>query len=169
MVDYPFSVVALEQQDRSDFSCGNQALDSYLLSQAGQDVKRKVAACFVAVDRSNGKVAGYFTLSACHARLSDIAADWQKKLTRYPEVPSVRLGRLAIDLRYQGKKLGAALLANAAMRAIRSDIAAHMMIVDAKDASAAAFYARHGFREDPHDPLRLYAPLAMLIRSLGLD
>lgn len=169
MSEYPFSVVPLGQQDRSGFTCGNEALNAYLLTQAGQDMKRRVAACFLAIDSATGAVAGYYTLSACHVQLADVASDWQKKLPRYPVVPSARLGRLAIDVRYQGKKLGVALMSNAVARALRSDIAALMMVVEAKNDVAAAFYMHHGFRRDPHDPLRLYAPLPMLSRALGLE
>ena len=169
MSEYPFSVVPLGQQDRSTFTCGNEALNNYLLTQAGQDMKRRVAACFLAIDTATGAVAGYYTLSACHVQLADVAPDWQKKLPRYPVVPSARLGRLAIDIKYQGKKLGVALLSNAVIRALRSDIAAHMMVVEAKNDLAAAFYMHHGFRRDPHEPLRLYAPLTMLSRALGLE
>lgn len=169
MPDYPFSIVPLEGQDRSKFTCGNADLNTYLLRQAGQDMKRRVAACFLAIDNVTGAIAGYYTLSACHVQLADVAADWQKKLPRYPVVPSARVGRLAIDLQYQGKKLGVALLGNAVVRALRSDIAAHMLVVDAKNDLAAAFYMHHGFRRDPHDPLRLYAPLATLSRALAWE
>lgn len=62
MADYPFSVVPLGQQDRRQFTCGNAALDSYLLTRAGQDMKRRVAACFVAIDNATGTIAGYYTL-----------------------------------------------------------------------------------------------------------
>lgn len=169
MSEYPFSVVPLGQQDRRDFTCGNEALNAYLLTQAGQDMKRRVAACFLAVDNATGAVAGYYTLSACHVQLAEVTADWQRKLPRYPVVPSTRLGRLAIDVRYQGRKLGAALLGNAVARALRSDVAAHMMVVEAKSDRAAAFYMHHGFRRDPQRPLTLYAPLAVLSRALRLE
>lgn len=163
-----FAVVPLAGQDRSTFSCGIPALDTYLRAQARQDMKRRVAACFVAVESATGTVAGYYTLSACHVHLRDLSEDWQGKLPRYPYVPAVRLGRLAIDMRFQGRKLGAALLASAAARALRPDIAAHMLVVDAKDDRAAAFYLHHGFRPDPAEPLQLHAPLAALGQSLGL-
>lgn len=169
MSEYPFSIVPLGGQDRSTFTCGNEALSAYLLTQAGQDMKRRVAACFLAVDTATGAVAGYYTLSACHVQLADVTSEWQKKMPRYPVVPSVRLGRLAIDVLYQGRKLGGALLGNAVVRALRSDIAAHMMVVEAKNDFAAAFYMHHGFRRDPHDPFRLYAPLATLSRALALE
>ena len=167
MPDVAFSIVPLADQDRSAFSCGSAPLDTYLQRQASQDIKRRVAACFVAVDRTSGAIAGYYTLSACHVYLDDIPDDWQRKLPKYPTVPAVRLGRLAIDLRFQGQKFGSALLANAAARACRSEIAFHMMLVDAKDAPVAAFYQHHGFQRDPRDPLRLYAPLATLGKALS--
>jgi ribosomal protein S18 acetylase RimI-like enzyme len=169
MSGHPFSVVPLGQQVRGDFTCGNDVLNAYLLTQAGQDMKRRVAACFLAIDNATGAIAGYYTLSACHVQLADVASDWQKRLPRYPVVPSARLGRLAIDVRYQGRKLGVALLSNAVVRALRSDIAAHMMVVEAKNDIAAAFYMHHGFRRDPHEPRRLYAPLPMLGLALGLE
>ena len=167
MPDTPFAVVPLAGQDRSGFACGVAALDSYLRTQAGQDMNRQVAACFLALDRTSGRIAGYYTLAACHVRLEDPSPDWQRRLPRYPAVPAVRLGRLAIDRDYQGRKLGAALLGDAATRALRAEIAAHMMVVAAKDAQAAAFYSHHGFRPDPQDPLRLCAPLASLAHGQG--
>lgn len=168
MSDGPFSVVPLADQDRDGFSCGSEPLNRYLQTQAGQDGKRRVAACFLAIENATGVVAGYYTLSACHVQLADIGPDWQKKLPRYPAVPGVRLGRLAIDLRYQGRKLGIALLTNAVARALRSDIAAHLLVVEAKDDVAAGFYRHHAFRADPCEPLRLYAPLLSLGRTMGL-
>lgn len=144
------------------------ALDGHLRTQAGQDAKRRVAACFVAIDPAAGAIAGFYTLSACHLRLDDIAPDLRRRLPRYAVVPAVRLGRLAIDLRHQGNKLGRALMANAVARALRSDIAAHLLVVEAKDDAAAGFYLHHGFRADPEDRRHLYAPLSLLGKVLGL-
>lgn len=164
----PFAVVALDRQDRSRFDCGSVELNTYLSTQAGQDMKRRVAACFLAVDRASGDIAGFYTLSACHVQLSGLAPEWQRKLPRYPVVPTVRLGRLAIAVGYQGRKLGAALLADAVSRAVRSEIAVNMMLVEAKDGRAAAFYLHHGFRPDPANPLYLFAPLATLAQALDI-
>jgi GNAT superfamily N-acetyltransferase len=48
------------------------------------------------------------------------------------------IGRLAVDRRYQGRQLGAALLFDAIARAIRADAAVFALLVDAKDEAAAA-------------------------------
>ncbi len=158
----PFSVELLAGQDRKNFDCGTAALNTYLIAQASQDMKRNVAACFVAIDNRNGNVAGFYTLAACHVDLRILDDSWRRKLPRYPTAPAARLGRLAIDLKFQGRKLGAALLANAVGRVLKSDVAAHLIVVDAKDSKAAAFCLHHGFRQDPAVVLRLYAPVSSL-------
>jgi predicted GNAT family N-acyltransferase len=68
-----------------------------------------------------------------------------KRLPRYPSVPVARLGRLAIALAYQGRKLGGALLWDAIARAGRSEVAVYAVVVDAKDERAESFYRHHGF------------------------
>ena len=55
-----------------------------------------------------------------------------KKLPRYPTVPAVRMGRLAVDQSFKGQGMGGALLADALARAARSEIAAYALLVDAK-------------------------------------
>ena len=132
--------------DRKAFDCRSAPLNHYLHAQAGQDVRRRIAACFVAVAES-GRVVGYYTLASASVLLADLPDGVSKKLPRYPTIPAVRLGRLAVDHTCQGQGLGGALLADALERAIRSDVASYAMVVDAKDATAAAFYRHHGFIE----------------------
>lgn len=45
-------------------------------------------------------------------------------------------------------------------RAVHAEIAAHALIVEAKDEAAAAFYQHHGFIALPDSPLTLFLPLA---------
>ncbi|MDN7742235.1 GNAT family N-acetyltransferase [Burkholderia gladioli] len=144
--------------DRTRFDCGTPALDRYLRETATQDVRRRVAACFVMLDRD--AVVGYYTLSAASIALADLPLEITRKLPRYPAIPAVRMGRLAVDARYRGRGLGAALLVNALRRAAGSEIPAVAMTVDAKDAGAAAFYRHFGFQSLTHDPLALFLPLA---------
>ena len=156
----PFSVVPLDlDTDRSGFECGVEPLDRYFKTQVSQDIKRRVTACFTALDAS-GRVAGYYTLASASILLTDLAESLAKKLPRYPNVPAVRMGRLAVDQDFKGKGLGAALLADALRRAVTAEIAAYAFVVDAKDESAAEFYAHHGFRATADNPLFLYLPLA---------
>ena len=160
-----FSVAALDLSvDRTGFDCGAEPLDSYFRNQVSQDIRRRVAACFVASDR-DGRIAGYYTLASASVMLTDLPVSLAKKLPRYPSVPAVRMGRLAVDHAYRGDGLGAALLADALRRAATAEIAAYAFVVDAKDASAAEFYAHHGFTALPEQPLFLFLPLAT-VKSL---
>ena len=133
------------EHDRAGFSSGVEALDRYFREQVTQDIKRRATACYVAVETATAKVAGYYTLSAAGIALADLPEKLIKRLPRYPSVPVARLGRLAVDLNYRGRKLGGALLWDAMMRSARSEVAVFALVVDAKDDQAEAFYRHHGF------------------------
>jgi ribosomal protein S18 acetylase RimI-like enzyme len=145
--------------DRAAFNSDSEPLNRYLREQVTQDVRRRVAACFVALGEGQ-RIAGYYTLASASMMLSDLPATIGKKLPRYPTVPAVRMGRLAVDQSFKGLGLGGALLADALDRATRSEIAAYALTVDAKDEVAAAFYRHHGFIALPDSSLTLFLPLA---------
>lgn len=156
----PFRLALLDSShDRSLCDSGSPPLDRYLREQATQDIRRRVAACFVALTDKQ-RIAGYYTLASASVPLLDLPAEAARKLPRYPAVPAVRMGRLAVDLEFKGQGLGGALLADALDRAVRAEIAAYALIVDAKDEAAAAFYRHHGFIALPDSPLTLFLPLA---------
>lgn len=166
MSDAPYRVTLLDSAlDRKPFHSGNEPLDRYFRETVSQDVRRRVAACFVATS-PDGSIAGYYTLACASLLLDRLPEGIAKKLPRYPTVPAVRMGRLAVDQRHRGKGLGGALLADALARAIRAEIAAYALLVDAKDDAAAAFYKHHGFIALPETPLTQFLPLATY-RSLG--
>lgn len=161
----PFLLVPLDAvHDRAAFDCGSEPLNRYLREHATQDIRRRVAACFVALAEGR-RIAGYYTLAAASLLLADLPPSTGKKLPRYPSVPAVRLGRLAVDQAFKGQGLGSALLADALERAARSEIAAFALVVDAKDEVAAAFYRHHGFIALPDSPLTLFLPLATVSRT----
>jgi len=134
-----------KQHNRKDFSCGVAPLDDYLRTKVSEDLKRLVATCFVAVEQSTAVLAGYYTLSATSILLTDLPEATAKRLPRYPTVPAVRLGRLAVSLDFRGEGLGGALLMDASRRVLRSDVGAFAMVVDAKDETGVQFYLHHGF------------------------
>ena len=139
-----YRIEPLAAHDRNGFASGSEALDRYFREVATQDIRRRIAKCFVAVDE-NGIVAGYYTICATSVGPGGLPPARAKKLPRYPAIPAVLLGRLAVSSKHQGKQLGAALVVDACERAARSDIAALLMLVDAKDEAAARFYDHLGF------------------------
>ena len=156
----PFIIEALDpSHDRESFCCGVEPLDRYFQKQAAQDVRRRATACYVALEAAAGKVAGYYTLAAAGIPLADMPPELAKRLPRYPSVPVARLGRLAVDHAYRGRKLGAALLWDAVQRCLRSEIAVLALVVDAKDDQAEAFYRHHGFMPFGDRPRQLVLPL----------
>jgi len=158
---FPFRMEPLgAEHDRSSFRCGEEALDRYFQTQATQDIRRRIANCFVAVEAIASRIAAYYTISAASIPLVDLPPDEAKRLPRYPTVPAVRIGRLAVDRRFQGRGLGAALLADAASRTLKADAAAFMLLVDAKNDQAVAFYQRFGFRILASQPRTLFLPMA---------
>lgn len=147
--------------DRAIFRSDSAQLNRYLKQQVTQDIRRRVAACFVAL-ADGQRIAGYYTLASASIRLTDLPASTGRKLPRYPTVPAVRMGRLAVDRAFKGQGLGGALLADALERAARSEIAAFAMLVEAKDKSAIAFYQHHGFISLPDTAHTLFLPLAVV-------
>jgi len=148
--------------DRSGFFCGTEALDRYFREQVTQDMRRRATACYVALEAAGSKIAGYYTLAAGGVPLAAVPAALARKLPRYPSVPVARLGRLAVDQAYRGRKLGSALLWDAIERSLRSEIAVFALIVDAKDDPAEAFYRHHGFVAFGSLPKQLVLPLTKL-------
>jgi len=156
----PFRLAPLDTtHDRAAFDSGSEPLNRYLREQVSQDIRRRVAACFVALADGN-RIAGYYTLASASLLLAELPASTGKKLPRYPTVPAVRMGRLAVDQALKGQGLGGALLADALDRAASSEIAAFALMVDAKDEAAAAFYRHHSFIALPDSPHTLFLPLA---------
>lgn len=160
----PYGIAPLgPAHQRSGFTCGVPALDRYLREQASQDMRRRVAACFVATELAADDVVGFYTLAAASIVLGDLPEAMRRRLPRYPSVPVARLGRLAVHEAHRGRRLGIGLLWDAVVRAARSDVAVFAMVVDAKDEAAAAFYRHNGFT--PLAPLKFVLPLAALKAS----
>jgi GNAT superfamily N-acetyltransferase len=149
-----YRIERLGQHDRQSFTCGADDLDRYFRERITQDARRRIASAFVAIG-PQGDIAGYYTLAPTAIALDALPPDRAKKLPRYPVVPAFLLGRLAIASGHQGKRLGAALLADAILRATRAEISGYAMVVDAKDETAARFYEHLEFMRLPGDPLRL--------------
>ena len=162
-----FIIEALDRtHDRKSFDCGVLVLNRYLAEQAGQDIRRRAAACYIAKENGQNRIAGYYTLSAGAVALGAMPQDIIEKLPRYPAVPVARVGRLAVALAYRGKRLGAALLWDAATRALRSEMAVFGLSVDAKDEQAASFYRQLGFVALKDSPHLLVLPLAHMVERI---
>jgi len=130
------------------FNCGNEALNRYLTIQAGQDMRKKLSVCFVLHDDYTRDLIGYYTLSSYSINADAIPNSLKVNAPRnYARLPATLLGRLAIDLKFQGKGLGEFVLMNALERALDASIkiASLAVIVDPIDKAAENFYSQYGF------------------------
>ena len=146
--------------DRLSFDCGDEILNLYLREIAGQDAKRHTAVAFVLITRDEPqRIRGFYTLSASSVNLVDLPDPLRKHLPRYPEIPVTLLGRLAVDLAFQGQGIGKRLLVDALKRSYEhsASIAAAAVVVDAKNADAERFYRHFGFQ--PLCNARLFLPM----------
>ena len=150
--------------DRSGFDCGVEALNDYLRRFASQDVKRRACAVYVASPVGTDAVAGYYTINASSVRFQELPVELAGKLPRYPDVPAFLIGRLAVSREAQGGGLGRILLMDALLRCLHlsDEVGAALVLVDAKDERATAFYRRHQFQNLGGQ--RLFLPLAVVAK-----
>jgi len=149
-----------KKHNRKDFDCGKELLNDYLKTQAGQDVKRKLSACFVLADSETKVIQGYYTLSNNSIPLSSFSEQIQKKLPKsYDSIPTTLLGRLAIDKKYQGKGIGKIILIDALKRSfgISNEIGSFGIVVDPMDDEAKGFYQKYDFIELPDSKKMFFA------------
>jgi len=155
--------------ERAGFDCGIEVLNRYLIQQAGQDMRRDVARIYVLVPNEQTEAVGYYTLASTSLELSGLPVEAAKKLPRYPQVPAILIGRLALDKRLKGKKLGEYLLLDALAKSLAASerVAAFAVVVDAKDEVAKGFYQRYGFLPLVGHEQRLFLPMKTIQSVLG--
>jgi predicted GNAT family N-acyltransferase len=157
-----------KKHDRSSFSCGVDSLDEYIKTRASQELKKRVSTPFVLTDSPNREVLGYYCLSSYSIASIELDESTAKKLPRYPLLPAIMLGRLAVDSGCQGKGYGDLLVADALKRSLElsKQLASFAVVVEAIDTRAAIFYQRHGFIEFLDDPMKLYITVDMIKKSI---
>lgn len=151
---------------RKDFSCGKPSLDHYIHHQASQDMKRKLAVCFVSLDEEN-VIKGYYTLSNDTISLDGLPPELKSKLPKsYYQVPVTLLGRFAVDRKSQGTGLGKRLLIDALKRSYEvslKSIGSMAVVIFPLDKDAQFFYQRLGFIRMP-DSGKMLLPM----KTIGL-
>ena len=143
--------------DRQGFDCGRQELNDWLRQVARQHQGKGLSRTFVAkLDDEPNSICGYYALTLAELENRNLPEAWRKKMPR--RIPGVKLGRLAVDKRFQGKGLGDLLLVDALTRAQRiyQEAGGIGLFVDAIDEQAAGYYKRFGFEAMPNNPLLLF-------------
>lgn len=146
--------------DRTSFDCGVPALNNYLATQARKEVENSCCVCLVATASLDSEsVMGFYTLSSASITRTSLPEKLTKKLPRYKDFPATLLGRLAVDKKHQGQRVGGRLLFSAMRRAFQAseEVASWALITDPKDESARSFYRKFGFLD--LDTQRMFLPM----------
>jgi GNAT superfamily N-acetyltransferase len=133
------------EDDRSGFSCGQPDLDRFFEHYAGQNqFKLHLAVTYVAV--VDARIVGFATVAASSIERASVpGARLRKRLPAYP-IPVLRLARLGVDARVQGRGIGRALLRHVLALAVeqRDRLGCIAVVTDAKP-EAVRFYQTLGF------------------------
>ena len=156
------------KHDREAFDCGEEALNEFLRRYARRSHELGGAKTFLAIDDSdNTTIVGFYSLSPAsieYARTPEIV---RRGLARH-EVPGFRLARLAVDKTAQGKGVGGQLLLAAGRRCLlaANQVGGVVLVIDAKNARVAEWYAEYGAMPLLDAPLTLVLPLTTIAAAL---
>jgi GNAT superfamily N-acetyltransferase len=154
------SVRKLDAGDATDrFDCGHPALNHYLQRYAWLNQTAGMAQTYVSCIRHDAapQVAAWYSLAVASVEPIDATLRMRQGVARHPS-PVMLLARLAVDLRYQKRGLGRALLKEAVLRAVQAARIAGIraLLVHAKDAAAREWYQSWDFEPSPTDPHNLF-------------
>ena len=133
-----------EHHELDGFDCGDQRLDDWLAGKARRNQIEGSSRTWVVT--TEGRVVAFYASSTA------VAARNQPD-----PLPALLLGRLAVDDKWQGHGLGAALLKHFIVKSLEVAVISgvRVLLVHAKTAEIAAFHRRYGFEPSPIDDLTL--------------
>jgi GNAT superfamily N-acetyltransferase len=142
------------------FDCGEPTLNDWLKKRAlynhTQGASRTYVACI------GRRAIGYYCLATGGVTHSEATGKVKRNMPN--PIPVIILGRLAVDLAWQGKQMGGGLLKDAALRSVRAAeiIGVRALIIHALSDDAKRFYERYGFIPSPGNPMMLMATITDL-------
>lgn len=144
-------------------------MNSFLQKHALNNDRAGLGRTFVAVEPGQTQVAGYFTASTGSVSFDAIPDHVRKRLPKYP-IPTVHIGRLAVDVKFQGKRLGETLLVESLRKAAMASTSIGVYAVDlfALHDKAKSFYLKYGFVEMLDEPLHLFLPIETVRTVAGV-
>jgi len=147
------------------FESGQPSLDLFFHRYALQSQQSGGSTTYLGMVEQT--IIGFYTLVFGDVSYADAPERLSRGLSQQP-VPLMVLARLGVDLAWQGRGIGSALLRDAMKRTLQaSEIAGlRALAVHAKDETAASFYSHFGFVASPTDPLHLFLLMKDLRRML---
>lgn len=162
-----WSVEALSEAHELDgFDCGNEELDRWLRQHARHAVRQGTRTYVLTNDSRD--VVGYFSVAPHLIEREEVTPSVGRGAPR--RIPAILLAKFALDMSVQGRGLGSELLIAALTTVIEAARVAggKVVVVDAIDEDAAAFYGHHDFIPVPGNPRRLVQKLSTVAVALQL-
>ncbi len=160
IIDWREEVIS-KRCDRKSFNCGDEDLNRFLIHHARQSHEKGGSKTYLAIDNSSEKILGFYSLSPAVIEYANTPKSITKGLGRH-DVPAFRLARLAVDQSVQGQGLGGKLLAAAIRRSylVAQQVGGVGLLIDAKNAKVASWYASYGAIQLNDLSLSLLLPFA---------
>jgi ribosomal protein S18 acetylase RimI-like enzyme len=147
------------EHETDDFSCGHESLDEWLKETALKSSETGDARTYVVVSNEPldpGRVVGYYCISTGAFARSSAGGKLSRNAPK--EIPTVVIGRLAVDTEFQDEGIGSTLIVDALERILQaaSVVGARAVMVNPINERAREFYLASGFTQVNGDPTTLY-------------
>lgn len=160
----PLAITAAH--DTSAFDCGDVILNAWLRERALRNHLARYTHVRVLAERS--RVVGYHGVSAA-SLVAEVVPRSVRGSQPPDPIPGFLIARLAVDLTWQGRGIGADLLHDALERCLAAStiVGARLVAVHASNESAASFYASYDFVPTRADPLLLVQSIERVEKAVG--
>lgn len=149
MPDYGIEIYSEDKEyDFSGFDCGEGSLNVFLQDHLIRQHRSRILRAYMLINRdTRPRIMGFYTLSGSSFEKAALPSNSQKRHIPYVNVPSVTLGRLAVDKTLQGQAWGSTLVAHAMTVVYQASqaVGIHGLFVDALNENAQQFYRKLGF------------------------
>jgi len=155
-----------EQHGLSQFDCGVTSLNQWLSGRAREAQARGTAATYVWTAVGASRVVAYYAIAPHQVRREQVSSAMAVGTT---VIPAYLLARLALDVAWHGQGLGAELLHDAMDRIVTAAdaVSGRLIVVDAIDDTATAFYRHHDFQPVRDNPHRLVIKVSTERKVIG--
>ncbi|MFO1511292.1 MAG: GNAT family N-acetyltransferase [Steroidobacteraceae bacterium] len=133
------------EHDTAPFECGVAALDEWLREQALRAERAGISATTVWTRPGESRVLAFYAIAPTIVSREQLPA--KGMAAGFSTIPGYLLGRLALDRALRGKGLGSQLLLDALDAIVEAADrgGGRVIVVDAIDDAAVAFYEHHDF------------------------
>jgi ribosomal protein S18 acetylase RimI-like enzyme len=136
-----------------EFQCKDYDYSKWLLKDAPKYISHNLSRVVLLINKSNQEIIGYMAFCTDSFKLSKEEKEKIKlKRIKIESVPALKIGKLAVDIKYERKKYGFYLLWLALAIATdlnNNNIACRFLVLDAdisEDKTTVEFYRKAGFK-----------------------